>query len=114
MELIHPCKQFEDLADFCYDDEGTEFDWNKRSFQYPPDLGSAWLNDLKETSSNMDDKNLSIPDVDISKMNSDQKFAFDIVPKCIHKYIENPDEFEPLRMTVSGTLVLENLFLLSA
>jgi hypothetical protein len=114
MELIHPCKQFEDLADFCYDDEGPEFDWNKRSFQYPPDLGSAWLNDLKETSSNMDDKNLSIPDVDISKMNSDQKFAFDIVPKCIHKYIENPDEFEPLRMTVSGTLVLENLFLLSA
>jgi hypothetical protein len=65
-------KQFEDLADFCYE-EGPEFDWNKRSFQYPPDLGSAWLNDLKETSSNMDDKNLSIPDVDLSKMNSDQK-----------------------------------------
>ena len=87
MELIHPCKQFEDLADFCYDDEGPEYDWNKRSFQYPPDLGSAWLNDLKETSSNMDDKNLSIPDVDLSKMNSDQKFACDIVLKCIVKAI---------------------------
>jgi hypothetical protein len=24
MELIHPCKQFEDLADFCYDDGGPE------------------------------------------------------------------------------------------
>ena len=36
-------------------------------------------------------------------MNSDQKFAFDIVLKCIYNYIENPDEFEPLRMIVSGT-----------
>jgi predicted nuclease of restriction endonuclease-like RecB superfamily len=61
----------------------------------------------------MDDKNLSIPDVDLSKMNSDQKFAIDIVLKWIHNYIENPDEFEPLRMIVSSTLVLENLFLLS-
>ena len=42
--------------------------------------------------------NLSIPDIDLSKMNSDQKFAFDIVLKCIYNYIENPDEFEPLRM----------------
>jgi hypothetical protein len=52
--------QFEDLADFCYDDGGPEFDWNKRSFQYLPDLGSTWLNDLKEASSKMDDKNLSL------------------------------------------------------
>jgi hypothetical protein len=51
----------------------------------------------------MDDKNLSIPDVDLSKMNSDQKFAIDIVLKWIHNYIENPDELEPLRMIVSST-----------
>jgi hypothetical protein len=51
----------------------------------------------------MVDKNLSIPDIDLSKMNSDQKCAFDIVLKCIHNYIENIDEFEPLRMIVSGT-----------
>jgi pantothenate kinase-related protein Tda10 len=36
-------------------------------------------------------------------LNSDQKFAFDIVLKWIHNYIENPDEFEPLRMIVSST-----------
>ena len=66
-------------------------------------MGSTWLNNLKEASSNMDDTNLSIPDVDFSKMNSDQKFAFDIVLKWIHNYIENPDEFEPLRMIVLST-----------
>jgi hypothetical protein len=56
--------------------------------------------------------NLSIPDIDLSKMNSDQKFAFDIVLKCIYNYIENPDEFEPLRMIVSGTAGSGKYFLI--
>ena len=44
MELIHPCKQYEDLDDFSYDDGGPDFDWNRQSFCYPPDLGTAWIN----------------------------------------------------------------------
>ena len=50
-----------------------------------------------------DDEKLSIPDVDLSKMNCDQKFAFDIVLKSIFDYVENPEDFKPLRMVVSGT-----------
>jgi pantothenate kinase-related protein Tda10 len=48
---------------------------------------------------------LDIPNVDITKMNRDQKFAFQIALKTIQTFIfhENPTNYEPLRMIVSGT-----------
>ena len=36
-------------------------------------------------------------------MNRDQKFAFQIALKTIQIFIENPTNYEPLRMIASGT-----------
>jgi ABC-type polar amino acid transport system ATPase subunit len=36
-------------------------------------------------------------------MNRDKKFAFQIALKTIQTFIENPTNYEPLRMIVSGT-----------
>jgi hypothetical protein len=46
---------------------------------------------------------LDIPNVDITKLNRNQKFAFQIPLKTIQTFIENPTNYEPLRMIVSGT-----------
>jgi Ni2+-binding GTPase involved in maturation of urease and hydrogenase len=46
---------------------------------------------------------LDIPNVDITKMNSDQQFAFQIALKTIQTFIENPTNYETLRMILSGT-----------
>jgi hypothetical protein len=36
-------------------------------------------------------------------MNRDQQFVFQIALKTIQTFIENPTNYEPLRMIVSGT-----------
>ena len=46
---------------------------------------------------------MDIPNVDITKLNRNQKFAFQIPLKTIQTFIENPTNYEPLRMIVSGT-----------
>jgi hypothetical protein len=44
---------------------------------YPSDLGINWLSNL-DSYINTDDTDLDIPNVDITKMNRDQTFAFQI------------------------------------
>ena len=46
---------------------------------------------------------MDIPNVDITKVNRDDKFAFQKALKTIQSFIENPTNYEPLRMIVSGT-----------
>ena len=81
---------------------GPDFDWSKTSYEYPNDFGKEWLENL-QSHIDTDDKNLNIPEVDISNMNSDQRFAFNIVLKTIQNYLNKQDNFIPLRMIVSGT-----------
>ena len=49
---------------------GPDFDWSKTSYEYSNDLGKAWL-----------EKKLDIPEVDISNMNSDQRFPLTLFLK---------------------------------
>jgi hypothetical protein len=81
---------------------GPDFDWSKTSYEYPNDFGKEWLENL-QSHIDTDDKNLNIPEVDISNMNSDQRFAFNIVLKTIQNYLNEQDNFISLRMIVSGT-----------
>jgi hypothetical protein len=80
MELIKPNPNYEEIdeSNFKYDDGGPEYDWGLTSHHYPSDLVINWLNDL-DSYINTDDTDLDIPNVDITKMNRDQKFAFQII-----------------------------------
>ena len=71
---------------------GPDFDWSKTSYEYPNDFGKEWLENL-QCHIDTDDKNLDIPEVDISNMNSDQRFAFNIVLKTIQNYLNEQDKF---------------------
>ena len=104
MELIKPNPNYEEIdeSNFKYDDGGPEYDWGLTSHHYPSDLGINWLNNL-DSYINTDDTDLDIPNVDITKMNRDQKFAFQIALKTIQTFIENAANYEPLRMIASGT-----------
>lgn len=104
MELIKPNPNYEEIDEskFKYDDGGPEYDWGLTSHHYPSDLGINWLNNL-DSYINTDDTDLDIPNVDITKMNRDQQFAFQIALKTIQTIIEHPTNYEPLRMIVSGT-----------
>ena len=44
---------------------------------------------------------LLLPNVDLSKLNDDQQFAFNIVMDALHKFY-NQQDVDPLRMVVSG------------
>ena len=101
MELIKPNPNYEEIdeSNFKYDDGGPEYDWGVTSQHYPSYLGINWLSNL-DSYINTDDTDLDIPNVDIIKMNRDQKFAFQIALKT---FIEIPTNYEPLRMIVSGT-----------
>lgn len=50
-----------------YDDGGPDYNWSKAVGKYPTDLGLKWVEDIQN--STHDDKDLIIPDVDISIMN---------------------------------------------
>jgi signal recognition particle subunit SEC65 len=103
MDIVRPNPNFDNIStDFIYDDGGDNYDWAKTGFQYPADMGNSWLEKLNETS-HLDDDGLHLPDVDISQMNDDQMFAFNIVMKTLLNFNEDNAEYEPLRMIVSGT-----------
>jgi len=103
MQLIKPNPNYEEItSDFVFDNGGPDYDWSKTSNNYPSDLGVKWLQNLQSHINN-DDTLLNVSDIDISKMNKDQRFAFKIVMKTIQNHIETPQNFKPLRMIVSGT-----------
>ncbi|CAC5388042.1 unnamed protein product [Mytilus coruscus] len=103
MELVQPNPLYDDnYTDFKYDNGGPEYNWCQPTYNYPPDLGVSWLQNL-QSYIDTNDKKLDVPQVDVLKMNNDQKFAFNIVMKTIQNYTNKSDQFEPLRMIVSGT-----------
>jgi hypothetical protein len=49
--------------------------WSSSQCQYPDNLGVNFLDNLKNTEEDLENE-LSLPDVDISSLNVEQKFAF--------------------------------------
>ena len=103
MELIAPTDAYDDVPDeFKYDDGGPDYDWSLTTLPYPYGLGLNWL---EEISSSMEENDLplKLPDVTISTLNKDQKFAYNLVMNTLFSYIEDPNNFPHLRMVVAGT-----------
>ena len=105
MDLVRPVVTFDDIQkEIPFDDGGPDYDWSQTSYEYPEDLGANWIENQNKDSER-DSEELVLPDVDLSLMNEDQKFAFNIVMQTLLDFIngdsaENPFEF--LRMVVKG------------
>lgn len=56
-----------------------------------------------ETSLQGNSNVLQIPNVYVQRLNTEQRFAFNIVLKTLGDYFEKTDNYKPLRMVVSGT-----------
>ena len=51
---------------------------------------------------NVPPEELQVPDVELGSMNSDQRLVFDIVMNTLNHFSQGNENFEPLRMVVSG------------
>ena len=103
MELIAPVENYTEFTDeFQFDDGGPDYDWSSTSIQYPDSLGLKWLEETSPPSV-LTDLPLKLPDVSISTLNKDQKFAYNLVMNTLLDYLEHPDNYVNLRMIVAGT-----------
>jgi predicted GTPase len=84
-------------ANFC-----STFKEESSQCQYPDNLGVNFLDNLKNTEEDLENE-LSLPDVNISSLNVEQKFAFNLVMKTLIKYENNSTDFTPLRLIVAGS-----------
>ena len=104
MDAIRPNISYdESVIEFTFDDGGPDYDWTVSSYQYPNDFGAKWIENLKSLSNN---ETLEIPNVDINKLNKDQKLVFDLVTKTITSNSSN------LRLIVGGKAGSGKLFLI--
>ena len=62
---------------------GADYDWSSSQYQYPDNLGVHFLDNLKNTEEDLENE-LSLPDVNISSLNVEQKFAFNFGVCFIH------------------------------
>ena len=113
MDLIRPLPNFDNLSeeDFAYDDGGLNYDWTKRSFEYP-ETAPTWMDKL-DSSLQQDTDKLNLPDVNITKLNEGQHFVFNLVMKTLTDYDENFPHFQPLHLIVGGTAGSASLCLLN-
>lgn len=101
MNIIRPCANFENNADFEFDDGGPSHDWTATSYEYPENEKD--FSNIMETKLQGNSNVLQIPNVDVQRLNTEQRFAFNIVLKTIGDCFEKTDNYKPLRMVVSGT-----------
>lgn len=101
MNIIRPCANSENNADFEFDDGGPSHEWTATSYEYPENEKD--FSNIMETSLQGNSNVLQIPNVDVQRLNTEQRFTFNIVLKTLGDYFEITDNYKPLRMVVSGT-----------
>ena len=103
MQTIQPNKIYQDTSDdFKYDTGGADYDWSQTSYNYPDDLGTGWMDSLQNDCL-ASQQSLSLPEVDISLMNNEQSFAFNITMQTLLNYVNSSKHYKPLRLIVGGT-----------
>ena len=81
---------------------GPDFDWSKTSYQYHEDMGKSWLQTLKDEADSSQNEHTVIPDVDLSSVNDDQSFAFNIVIQTLIKSRkEKSSETDSIKFKIS-------------
>lgn len=91
--------------EFEYDDGGEDFDWSNTLFEVS-NLNQAkyWLERcIKDSEESNTDSNVVLPNVSVSSLNQEQKSIVSLVLYTLYNYVEDPDNYSPLRLVVSGT-----------
>ncbi|CAC5413965.1 unnamed protein product [Mytilus coruscus] len=103
IQVVKPNAEFTDNSEFKFDDGGPDYNWSVTKYKYPADLGVKFIENLKIEESNSVDKLSFNTDINISSLNEDQMFAFNLVIKTLFDFQNNPVNFTPLRLIVGGS-----------
>ena len=98
-DLIQPNAIYDDFTDdFNFWDGGPDYDWRKSSFFYDEDPEQWFCNNIINNES-ISSHDLDIPDVELSSLNEDQRFAFNLVLDAL---LPDGHQQDPLRLVVTG------------
>lgn len=106
MDFLAPNPDFDynNSPDFVYDDGEHDYDQSSETSPYPEDKGIKFIEGLNLQS---EDENVSntliLPDVSHFSLNDEQTFAHNLVLNTLLQFINDPLNFQPLRMIVAGT-----------
>jgi len=92
--------------DFNYDDGGEEYDWSSTCMILPERKDpKKWLqqsikeNEEQETETG----ELELPEVSLLSLNENQRAIVSLVLHTLYNYVEDRQDYHPLRLVVSGT-----------
>ena len=75
------------ISDFVFDD--GHHDWSGTTYNYPPGLGIKFIGSFDEVEQTTNYV-LHLPEVDLSLLNNEQRFAFNLVMLTLIQSRENP------------------------
>ena len=82
--------------DFDYDDGGDEYDWNSTCIILPEGRDpKKWLEAEPE--------DLELPQMSLLSLNENQRAIVSLVLHTLYNFLENREDYHPLRLVVSGT-----------
>ena len=92
--------------DFDYDDGGEQYDWSSLSIDLPEGKDpKTWLQERIKQDEEQQTENvgLELPDVSPLSLNDNQRALVCLVLQTLYNFVENPNDYQPLRLVVSGT-----------
>ena len=92
--------------DFDYDDGGEQYDWSSISIDLPEGKDpKTWLQERIKQDEEQQTENvgLELPDVSPLSLNDNQRALVCLVLQTLYTFVENPNDYQPLRLVVSGT-----------
>ena len=92
--------------DFDFDDGGDDYDWSSTSTTLPEGNDpKKWLQEsIKEDDEQESETvELELPEVSLLSLNENQRAIVSLVLHTLYNFVENPQDYRPLRLVVSGT-----------
>ena len=92
--------------DFDYDDGGDDYDWSNTCIILPEGKDpKKWLQEsIKENEEQETETvDLELPQVSPLSLNENQRAIVSLVLYTLYNFVENPQDYHPLRLVVSGT-----------
>ena len=92
--------------DFDYDDGGDDYDWSSTSITLPEGKDpKKWLQESTKEDDEQESETveLELPEVSLLSLNENQRAIVSLVLYTLYNFVENQQDYHPLRLVVSGT-----------